>query len=530
MRKETCNINFDNNTSEVWRLIKTLDTPATIQMALDQVLLESVGNRACPPTIRFLSFSRPTVLIGYHQDLASEVRLSHCQEKGYDINRRLTGGGALFWGKAELGWELFMPRDHPALPAKIAEVYRQFCSFAAAGLSNLGIECRFRPRNDLVVDGRKISGTGAVSAHRAMLFQGTVLVDYDIEEMLRALRIPTEKLKNKEIASVKDRLTDMKASLGHIPSTEEMISALTEAFCTGLGIGVLPGELTASERLRLNQLEPVYRSSKHVDPVHRRRPAYSLYSAVKTPGGIIRINVKTAANARTVSQAIITGDFLVEDTQVIYDLEAVLKQTSIDRESLGKRIREFFSANGTGLVRVKPEHFAGLFVGLADKISDRRLPLTLHERNFIFPACGSLEEFKGVSHVLLPYCAKKPSCRWRRTQGCDDCGGCGYGAAARLAKESGLEPITVLSYEHLCRVLAHLAKKQSPGYIGCCCESFFIKHGERFKRADTPGMLIDIEQSTCFDLGKQHEAELGLFENHTQLRLDLLERVIKAYV
>ena len=66
-------------------------------------------------------------------------------------------------------------------------------------------------------EGRKISGTGGTELSGAILFQGTVLVDFDVDEMLRALRIPTEKLQDKEIESVKERVTCLKWELGRTP-------------------------------------------------------------------------------------------------------------------------------------------------------------------------------------------------------------------------------------------------------------------------------------------------------------------------
>ena len=75
-------------------------------MALDETLLELKASGKIPPTIRFLQFSKPTVLVGHHQSVEEEVRLDYCRSHGIEINRRLTGGGALYWGKKELGWEI----------------------------------------------------------------------------------------------------------------------------------------------------------------------------------------------------------------------------------------------------------------------------------------------------------------------------------------------------------------------------------------------------------------------------------------
>jgi len=141
------------------------------------------------PTPPFLQFSNPTVLVGHHQSIEEEVRLDYCRAHGIGINRRLTGGGALYWGRNELGWEIYISKNDPRIPSRIEDLYRKMGEAAALGLRHLGIP-PISPRNDIEIQGRKISGTGGTELSGAILFQGTLLVDFDVDEMLRSLRIP----------------------------------------------------------------------------------------------------------------------------------------------------------------------------------------------------------------------------------------------------------------------------------------------------------------------------------------------------
>ena len=75
--------------------------------------------------------------------------------------------------------------------------------------------------------------------------------------------------------------------------------------------------------------------------------------------------------------------------------------------------------------------------------------------------------------------------------------------------------------------LNDLKKEGSAGFIGCCCEGFYCKHQDDFEKVDLPGLLIDIDDTTCYELGKEHEALIGDFENKTNIKLDLLTKVIK---
>ncbi len=215
-------------------------------MALDDVLLAARAQNASPDTLRFLQFSPHCALVGYHQDVQQELRLPYCREHGIAVNRRLTGGGALYWDENQLGWEIVASRaalGH-ADPGRLPEL---ICRGVILGLGKLGVRAVFRPRNDIEVDGRKVSGTGGTSLGRSILYQGSLLVDFDVNTMLRALRIPMEKLKDKEIDSVRERVTSLSNILGAAPPLAEIKCALAAGFSEALGITFATG---ASDRWR----------------------------------------------------------------------------------------------------------------------------------------------------------------------------------------------------------------------------------------------------------------------------------------
>ena len=106
------------------------------------------------------------------------------------------------------------------------------------------------------------------------------------------------------------------------------------------------------------------------------------------------------------------------------------------------------------------------------------------------------------------------------------CGQCSVGVAYEMAREHGLKPITIQNFEHLMETLQTIKENGSTGYLGCCCEGFYSKHRDDFESVDLPGVLINIDDQTCYDLGKEHVAYAGAFESQTSLRLELLEKMI----
>ena len=65
-----------------------------------------------------------------------------------------------------------------------------------------------------------------------------------------------------------------------------------------------------------------------------------------------------------------------------------------------------------------------------------------------------------------------------------------------------------------------------PAFIGCCCQPFFSKHIDDFEAAQVPGILLDIDSNTCYDLDQAKDAYAGTFESQTQVNLDLLQTVL----
>ncbi len=146
--------------SSDWYLLDTGTRPAAENMALDSALLISRAEDKIPNTLRFMQFSPPAVLVGYHQTVEQEVRIEFCRQHGIDINRRVTGGGAIYCDSSQLGWELISSKAD--LGYRLDRVTERICEAVLKGLGRLGVDAQFRPRNDIEVNGRKISGTGAI--------------------------------------------------------------------------------------------------------------------------------------------------------------------------------------------------------------------------------------------------------------------------------------------------------------------------------------------------------------------------------
>ena len=513
---------------ETWRLLDTGARSAAENMALDETLLELKAGEKIPPTLRFLRFSNPTVLVGHHQSVEEEVRLDYCQTQGIEINRRLTGGGALYWGIKELGWEIYISKEDPRIPSRIEDLYRRMGEAASLGLRHLGIRAYFRPRNDIEIQGRKISGTGGTELSRAILFQGTLLVDFDVDEMLRALRIPTEKLQGKEIESVKERVTCLKRELGRTPPVQTIKGALAKGFQEAFGVRFEDHPLTEEEENELKRKLSYFSSPDYIFKIRNALPRRKTLSALlKAPGGLIRVSVALDSKAQIINQILITGDFFAYPKRAIFDLESLLKNAKASPSNIEGIIRSFFSDKKPRIPGVTPDHFIRAFDEAIQKMHLLPKGFDEEETHHLFPVLKPFKEVKKPEALLLPYCAKELECAYRNLQGCEECGQCSVGEAVQMARSFGMDPITIQNYEELESTLSSLKHSGARGFIGSCCEPFYGKHRPDFERIGLPGILIDVERSTCYDLGQEKEAFKGRFENQTHLNLSLLKKVLE---
>ncbi len=221
--------------TNTFRIIDTGVREGRANIAFDAALIEERQANRIPDTIRFLRFP-PTALIGRHQDLSREVNLNYCAENGVGTVRRMTGGGAIYLDEGQLGWELVFHRSSLGIAA-LPDLAREICSAAAAGLSRLGVAASFRPRNDIEVDGRKISGTGGFFDGDTLIYQGTVLVDMNAQQMVKALNIPEAKLAKRKLDSAAERVVTLKELLGEqTPDVETIKDALVRGFTECFGI------------------------------------------------------------------------------------------------------------------------------------------------------------------------------------------------------------------------------------------------------------------------------------------------------
>jgi lipoate---protein ligase len=332
------------------RPVRVIDTGVRggrANVAFDQALIDAHEAGRIPQTIRFLRF-RPSALVGLHQFLSHEVRLDYCTAHGIEVGRRVTGGGGLYLDEGQIGWELVLERQ--GLGASLGAIAARICSAAAAGLRRLGVAAEFRPRNDIEIGGRKVSGTGGLTEGGTVFFQGTLLVDFDAARMIEVLKVPVEKLARRELDDARRRVISLREALGRLPTLHEVQVALLEGLCDELGLEPQHGEATPFEEALAARLHGEhFGTDEFVHQLDAPADDAQLASAsVVRRAGSLRADLRLEGPERgRIREALITGDFFVNPPRAVYDLEASLRGVAVAQAPAA--VDAFFARNACEL-------------------------------------------------------------------------------------------------------------------------------------------------------------------------------------
>lgn len=146
----------------------------------------------------------PTVIYGHHQQVEVEVNAAYCREKGIAVVQRKSGGGCVYADKGNLMISIVTPSTHSE------HVFDECLSMIAQALRDKGIPAVTTEHNDILVDGRKVSGWACYTGPTGTIVHGTLLFDVNIDAMMQAITPTEEKRAKHAVASVRQRVVNLK--------------------------------------------------------------------------------------------------------------------------------------------------------------------------------------------------------------------------------------------------------------------------------------------------------------------------------
>jgi lipoate-protein ligase A len=227
-----------------WEVVHDAPVSPRMNLALDEVLTARVGDGRRTPTLRLWEWDQSAVVIGSFQSLRNEVDPEGAARHGYDVVRRISGGGAMMMGaNAIITYSLYVPASLVA-GMTFADSYAFLDDWALQALRSLGVEATYQPLNDISSPQGKIGGAAQKRlANGGILHHATLSYDLDGEVMTEVLRIGREKLSDKGTVSAAKRVDPLRRQTG-LPR-EQIIDRFISTFATMYG--ATTGHITDEE-------------------------------------------------------------------------------------------------------------------------------------------------------------------------------------------------------------------------------------------------------------------------------------------
>jgi len=320
-----------------WRLFKNTEDhiSTALGLSIDDTLPLSLSAHGSPPILHLYTF-RPSAIVGKYQDIEAALRLDRCRDRGVEYNRRSTGGGTVIMGPKVVALGLGIDIDQPGMKGGIRGIFETLSTVLMQALEDLGVKAAFVPKNDLVVEGKKIAGlSAALETEKAILFHASLLADFDIPLMLDIMNQPSLKMSDKGYNCFSQRMTTITEQLGHDIEMEAVFGAIEASFCDTFGASLEIDEPDEWEHRQMREFsQKRYNNQEWI--FSRKHPRSHMGSGMlKTPGGLLEIYLSLAGN--TIEHIMITGDFF-STTRDINLLESSLKWSSSKPEKIEEHL------------------------------------------------------------------------------------------------------------------------------------------------------------------------------------------------
>lgn len=242
--------------------------------------------------------SENTVVVGKHQNLLAEINYPFVRENSIKLARRISGGGTVFHDAGNVN---FVFIKNVASPAEIS--FKQFTSPVVDALAKLGITATSSGRNDLMIDGLKISGNAEHVYKNRVLHHGTLLYNSDLKNLGQAIKVVPGKYESRAVQSNRSRVTNISTFLSEELSIEKFIGFLIDFQIKNQDANVY--ELTGEDILAINKLSE--EKFKTTDWIFGYSPKYSFKNEIEIDGKILSIQFNTIKGI--IQQGSVSGNY-----------------------------------------------------------------------------------------------------------------------------------------------------------------------------------------------------------------------------
>lgn len=323
--------------------MKCIFNPLTepyFNLAVEEYLLDNVED-----DVFMLWRNEPSIIVGKFQNSLAEINVDYVKENGIKVVRRQTGGGAVFHDLGNLNFTFVESNSNGN--------FRTFTEPILEVLRQMGVDARFEGRNDLTINGMKISGNAQCVHHRRMLHHGTLLFSSEMTDLSKTLKVNPLKFQDKAVKSVRKRVTNISEYLED--------KSLTVLDFADRIMQYMMASRTDAERYDFTDEEMKY-IRRLTDEKYGTwewnfgsSPKYTFHKSAKTSAGIVELYL--TLDKSLIQEAKIYGDFFARKD--ISELEQKLINLPHNEQALNTLLSKVVVADY--ISGIEEEEFQALF-------------------------------------------------------------------------------------------------------------------------------------------------------------------------
>ncbi len=300
-------------------------TDPRINLAIEEFALKHLN---IDETYLLFYINRPSIIIGRNQNTIEEINSDYVDKKGITVVRRLSGGGAVYHDLGNLNFSFITKDDGDSF-----HNFKKLTQPVVETLEKLGIHAELSGRNDILAEGKKISGNAMFSTKGRMFSHGTLLFQSEMDHIVSALKVKKDKIESKGIKSIRSRVGNIADFLKEPMSVEEFRSFLLQNIFKDNG-KVTEYVLTETDWEKIHEIsEDRYQNWEWN---YGKSPKFNLQNSHRFPVG--SVDIRLEVNRGIIENCKIYGDFF--GVGEVADIERKLTGIRYEKEAISRVLDE----------------------------------------------------------------------------------------------------------------------------------------------------------------------------------------------
>lgn len=309
-------------------------TDPRVNLAIEEYILRNLDVEKDSYLLFYIN--QPSIIIGRNQNSIEEINTDYVEDNDVIVVRRLSGGGAVYHDLGNLNFSFITKDDGESF-----HNYKKFTQPVVDALANLGVQAELSGRNDILAEGRKVSGNAQYATKGRMFSHGTLMFNLDIDAVVNALKVKQDKIESKGIKSVRSRVTNI------LPFFKEEITI--DQFKLEILKSIFGGE----EKINYYEL-----SDEDWDKIHEisrsryqtwewnygKSPRFNIQKTERFPSG--GLDLRLEVNKGVIEEIKIYGDFF--GVGEVIEIEQLLIGVPYSREAIDEKLGDIDIAHYFG--------------------------------------------------------------------------------------------------------------------------------------------------------------------------------------